>query len=375
MPSWQTVTHVTLALSMLCLPELHAEKCGFDFTINVFTYNRPDGLKRLWKSLLETDYMGVQVDLVLFQDYDRAQELNYTASELNRFISTEATWPHGKFQVFKKLKRDGLVSSIMSAWWPTSENSLAAFFEDDLEVSPFWFRWVYQALHKYYFVPDRHPKLIGFSLYRPTTDELTTQRVSPKNGYQPFAYQQPCSWGQVMFPGPWRYFRQWKGKMYRAPNINNPKMMWVNSDLWQDSTSWKKYLIYLMYHWGLFMIYPNFPQRYVLSTNHFMKGEHPSPGYETYHLPLLTPGIWQSWERASVRVGRKFDPFAMPPLRQLRVLNTTAQIARSIDDLHGASTRFAIPRFAPGRRYPCEDREAAARPSARERPATRDVGP
>ena len=331
------------------------KNCHFEFTINVFTYNRLDGLKRLWKSLVETEYMGTKVDMVLFQDFDHAQEANSSRSELNRWIATEAVWPHGRFQVFKKLKRQGLVESIIGAWWPMSENALAAFFEDDLEVSPFWFRWVLRALDTYYFVPDRNPRLFGLALYRPVYDELTFRPIPPRGRYRyPFVMQQPCSWGQVFFPGPWRYFRHWRGNMLRRgkePRLSNANpAIWVSSDFWPSQSSWKKYLIYLMYEKGLFMIYPDLPQRHVLSTNHFMKGEHSTPDYNLHHLPLLTPEVVQRWSD----LGMRYNIYQMPPLDHLKVLDFRATFKRNLTSLHGSNETFFTPAFAPAPPLRCD---------------------
>ena len=192
------VAHLQLALVLLLLmlPAASSWRCNWQFTINVFTYNRASGLRRLWRSLLHADYMGKQVDMVLFHDSPKMNAYNST-QWVTRWIDNEATWPHGRFQVFKKVKNVGLVRSIVGAWYPINENSFAAFFEDDLEVSPYWFKWTYKALGAYYFVPNRHPKLIGLSLYRPIHDELTVKYFDPQTGNRPFVYQQPCSWGQV----------------------------------------------------------------------------------------------------------------------------------------------------------------------------------
>mmetsp|Transcript_22965 Transcript_22965/g.41357 ORF Transcript_22965/g.41357 Transcript_22965/m.41357 type:complete len:399 (-) Transcript_22965:211-1407(-) len=309
-------------------------KNHFSFTINVFTYNRIDGLRRLWQSLLSADYMGIQVDMVLFHDKkNNAEERDGT----DQWIQTEAYWPFGNFRVHKRVINVGLRRSIMEAWYPVQENTFAAFFEDDLEVSPLWFKWVRQGLQKYYFTPQRHPKMMGFALYRPMHDELTERLYTVDNDHAPFALQQPCSWGSVWFPAPWRYFREWMTMQTADPKISD---FHISSNTWHASSSWKKYLIRLMYDKGLFMIYPNLPDKTVLSTNHFMKGEHPTPNYKLYHLPLLTDSKYNE----ELAAGK--DIFKFPPVDTLAVLDLRVHKVNGLDALPHASEPFKPTDFA-----------------------------
>ena len=93
---------------------------------------------------------------------------------------------------------------------------------------------IHKAIQKYYFVSDRNPKLMGLSLYRPVHDELTEKFFTVDNNNVPFAFQQPCSWGAVWFPGPWRYFRNWMSAQTTDPRITEFR---ISSNSWYGNTN------------------------------------------------------------------------------------------------------------------------------------------
>src|SRR5262249_7909728 len=138
--------------------------------------------------------------------------------------------------------------------------------------SPLWYRWVDKALHSYQLAdaPVRDEKLLGLALFRPIHDELSGKGCIVSNDNNPFALQQPCSWGAVYFPHQWRYFRDWyyAGVDPLVSDENDNYTRRASSNTWDHKSSWKKYLIQLMYDSGWYMLYPNLPDSLVLSTNH-----------------------------------------------------------------------------------------------------------
>lgn len=282
--------------------------------IKVFTYKRVDGLRRLLSSLTNADYMGrADVDLTLFLDFPKKPPATAgadLADDGTRSFVDGFDWPHGSLTVHRRLTNNGLKRTIMEAWYPTRDDEVAVFFEDDIEVAPDWYRWTIAALRQYAVAPSRRPvpgdrsalvptdktlfqdRLLGISLFRPVHDELSGKGCSVNNGFAPFALQQPCSWGAAFLPRPWRAFRKWYDAVGNAPGAPDPQVVTLDGDeptsnSWDSKSSWKKYLIKLMTERGWFMVYPNLPQRYVFSTNHLMKGEHPTPPKALFELPLL----------------------------------------------------------------------------------------
>eukprot|EP00668_Euglena_longa_P031805 GGOE01041063.1.p1 GENE.GGOE01041063.1~~GGOE01041063.1.p1 ORF type:complete len:425 (+),score=132.98 GGOE01041063.1:72-1277(+) len=318
------------------------QKLLYRMTVFVFTYNRLAGLQRLVKSLVESEYLGHRVDLSLFIDNPKKTPDKEAASlsssgestdtPIMQWVRKELVWPHGELRVHRREKNAGLKRSIMEAWYPMREDQFGAFFEDDTEVSPLWYRWVDTALRRYYFVSDRSPRLIGLSLYRPIHDELNSRAIHMDNGNEPFVFQSPCSWGAVYFPGPWRHFRDW------FPTVNfDPKLPWStpsNSWFWWDS--WKKFLIRLMWDHGLHMVYVHLPDNEVLSTNHLMKGMHNLPPRDKFELPLLTR------ERYEHQLAQGRDLLQCPPLSGLKVLDMQLKEHPSPHTLPGASADYQL---------------------------------
>jgi hypothetical protein len=310
--------------------------------IFVFTYNRLAGLKRLWQSLVAADYAGgsqlIEMNVMLdLKASDRDGTLQWLKQQ---------HWPHGPFNLHRREVNVGLKKGIIEAWYPTSDDEFAAFFEDDIEVSIFWYQWAIRGILRYYYQAaigdsphslvvgdaklnsaEADPKLLGLSLYRPIHDELSGHGCEVKNGNLPFALQQPCSWGAVYFPRPWRYFRDWYDSTKSVePRVETQDGREPTSNTWASKSSWKKYLIKLMYDQGMFMIYPNPPDRKVLSTNHLMKGEHPTPPRKLFELPL---------------VDRVFETlYSFPDLKELSVYDVLFDPIGHVQDLRGHSNRY-----------------------------------
>eukprot|EP00659_Diplonema_papillatum_P022213 gene22213-34089_t len=242
---------------------------AFTVHVAVFTYNRIVGLKRLWKSLEQVDYLGHTVPLTIFLDKKDAHDDD--KDETEEWVRS-LRWTHGPFAIHKREVNVGLKSSILEAWYPTAldtDTKYVAFFEDDTEVSPFWYVWGVNAISAYGGVDA---KLFGISLYRPVHDELTGKSMMLDTHGDPFIFQQPCSWGAIYSARPWQKFRDWTLLQTKDPVLKGDASR-VSSNTWSAKSSWKKYLLKYMWNYGYFMVYPNLPDRMVLSTNHLMKIE------------------------------------------------------------------------------------------------------
>lgn len=283
----------------------HSDKKGgkppFKMQIVVFTYDRLDGLRRLMDSLVAADYSGHEgfVSCTIYFDYPKGNGLRVKGGvgDSTKKYLDELAWPHGELRIHRRQINTGLKKTILEGWYPATMEEVASFFEDDIEVAPLWFQWVREAMAHYAPPSAAAPgeiapvdsKMLGLSLFRPIHDELSGSGCVVSNGNRPFALQQPCSWGAVYFPRPWRTFRNWYDEhSLKEPLLSDPEDSGLQptSNTWASKSSWKKYLIKLMWERGWYMVYPNFPNRWVLSTNHLMKGEHPTPSKKLFELPL-----------------------------------------------------------------------------------------
>ena len=275
---------------------------GCRLSIFVFTFKRLDGLRRLLDSLNNAHYNGENdIALNLFIDFPKkshaAKASTNRGDDGTRNFVSSFRWRHGPLRIHRRMQNAGLKRSIMEAWYPTQDDECGAFFEDDIEVSPYWYAWAQAGIKQYM---GHHERLLGISLYRPIYDELSKNTCTVDNDFSAFALQQPCSWGAVYFPAPWRQFREWYDEFVLVEGDEDKKGRKItvqvttadghhpSSNTWASSSSWKKYLIKLMSDHGWFMVYPNLPDRMVYATNHLMQGEHKTPPRELFELPLLT---------------------------------------------------------------------------------------
>jgi hypothetical protein len=136
--------------------------------INVLVNNRFESLRRLCASLGSADYMG---------DTDVTLEFHLEAhqpEEIVRYV-TEFPWAHGNKIVHARIARGGLISVVVESWFPVASNEYSLLLEDDIEVSPLFYRYIRGALDSF-FRAGAPANVFGISLYTPRVVE--TRAVS-----------------------------------------------------------------------------------------------------------------------------------------------------------------------------------------------------
>lgn len=303
--------------------------------INVLANQRLTSLQRLCESLLAADYLG---------DDDVALEVHLEADQppdLLQYV-TNLEWPNGPKTVHARMVKGGLIAVVVESWWPTSDNEVAVLLEDDIEVSPLFYRWLRMSLDAWT-EAGRPDDMLGVSLYTPRVIETrqpdhrhkSRQRPLDLQGLvgrltggvvnSPFRQQLPCSWGALYFPKPWREFASFmrlrtdNGRPESlAPGTGQVVIPHSLTTGWKGS--WKKYLMELCWAKGWFLLYPNFPEQQSLATNHLEVGEHIAANdanhkREHFTVPLLRdPAVLHSAGDAE-RQGQ------LPPLFTLPLLN------------------------------------------------------
>lgn len=62
----------------------------------------------------------------------------------------------------------GLQAQWLEAWWPSSDNEFAFVVEDDLELSPLYYKFLRSLILNYYYNTSNYaPSIYGASLQRP----------------------------------------------------------------------------------------------------------------------------------------------------------------------------------------------------------------
>lgn len=177
-----TTTFNGPAASFNHLPrDINPTEPKFTLVIKILTFNRLLSLSRCLYSLSNAHYDNfTKVHLHVYIDHfqqtpqdrdekappDLDAKLNLSRQILG-FVD-RFKWDFGEKLVHYRTLNVGLQSQWLEAWFPTSDHEFAFVVEDDLEVSPMYFKFLKSLILKYYY--DRanfNPMIYGASLQRP----------------------------------------------------------------------------------------------------------------------------------------------------------------------------------------------------------------
>ncbi|KAJ1423227.1 hypothetical protein B484DRAFT_106566 [Ochromonadaceae sp. CCMP2298] len=144
-----------------------ADVVPMTYHIKVLAYNRPLSLQRLLTSLAQADYMGHTVSLEILIDGAKYEAKSGSGSGLGSSnetaqaaaaavklevgeIASNFEWLYGPKSVLLQGSNVGLAMQWYNCWKPQSAFEAAFVFEDDLQLSPFYFVWARSAVDKYY---------------------------------------------------------------------------------------------------------------------------------------------------------------------------------------------------------------------------------
>ena len=152
------------------------DESKFKLHIKVLTYNRIESLERCLNSLENADYGGDEVDLDVYVDHafdvkrgvwsDKvSQRVGITHSILARLDAI--VWSHGQRRLHYRSQNVGIQPQWLEAWWPESVNDFSLVVEDDMELSPLFYRYFRHLVsHYYYNVTNFDPQVYGISFQR-----------------------------------------------------------------------------------------------------------------------------------------------------------------------------------------------------------------
>ncbi|KAK4441403.1 hypothetical protein Salat_0475200 [Sesamum alatum] len=253
---------------------------NFTFIIKVLTFNRLSSLSRCLNSLSRAHYdVNDKVHLHVFIDHflqdsqndsaDLDHKLNVSKQILDFVDGFD--WKFGEKLVHYRTSNAGLQAQWLEAWWPTSDHEFAFVVEDDLEVSPLYYRFLKAVIFNYYYnASNFSPSIYGASLQRPRfVPGKHGNKMQLDGGPRIFLYQLVGTWGQLLFPRPWKEFRLWydehkvKGmKPFLDGMVTNGWYKKMGEKIW---TPW--FIKFIQSH-GYFNIYTNFLHERALSISH-----------------------------------------------------------------------------------------------------------
>lgn len=166
--------------------------------IVVVGYNKLHGLSRLLTTLNSIMYCVPNVPLIISIDASENQSVYNLAREFR--------WKHGELIVNIEKERLGLKKHIFQCAALSEHYRGVIILEDDILVSPDFYNYALQALDNY----ENDDRIAGIALYSFDTIVYSSLPFQPVlSGYDVFAWQTVCTWGQIFTWKMWSGFINW----------------------------------------------------------------------------------------------------------------------------------------------------------------------
>lgn len=235
----------------------------------VVAYSRPRETRRLIDSIVGGRFDGDTVDLILSIDKSTCQQEVCDAC-------ADVVWEHGEYKILMRPERMGLRPHILSCGELTEQYDGVIVLEDDLYVTPDFYRYAKAAM-AYYGDDERVAQI---SLYAYGVNEFTSRPFYPaKTQHDVYAMQVTQSWGQCWSKKMWEAFKA--SQYYICPTITPRPQIPDNVNKWKE-TSWKKNFTNYIADSGKFVIYPYCSY----TTNYTIAGEHCKADVSDYHVVM-----------------------------------------------------------------------------------------
>lgn len=237
-------------------------------------------MTRCLGSIADADYGNDNVNLHVFIDHfkevvsqNASLDLDTKLDNSHRILDfvDKFHWAFGEKLLHYRTANVGLQAQWLEAWWPSSDNEFAFVVEDDLEVSPLYYKFLKGLITNYYYnVSNYSPSVYGASLQRPRfVPGKHGNKMHLDSETRLFLYQLVGTWGQLLFPKPWKEFRLWYD-IHKAKGFK-PLLQGMVTTGWYKRMGeriWTPWFIKFVHSRGYFNIYTNFLHERALSTSH-----------------------------------------------------------------------------------------------------------
>lgn len=253
-------------------------------------YNRPDSMDRLLKSVVDADFLGDTVDLVV--SIDKGQRQKEVAE-----VAEKTVWTHGEKIIRTFDERQGLRPHILQCGDLTDKYDAVIVLEDDITVSKGFYAYAKQMVEKY----GENEAVSGISLYKHRVCPGNRRPFDPmESPYDVYFMQMAQSWGQCWNKRMWQGFRTWYETHGKSIPLDEKIPAYIVN--WNDA-SWLKYFNRYVVETNTFYVYPYAS----LSTNHSEAGEHAEISGNEFHVPLME--YIMEYRMPDVEQGVKYDIF------------------------------------------------------------------
>lgn len=216
---------------------------SFKPAIVIPAFNRAGSLRRLLDSVNEASYPFDDITVVISADGGADKGVIDTAKNF--------TFHAGRTEVICHEENLGLRSHILRCADLAGKYGSVIILEDDLVVSPAFYRFAVNALEFY----DADPRIAGISLYAPRFNETAQLPFEPSiSGLPVYFMQLGSSWGQAWTKNQWIEFRKWYSHHDEGVFDGKPQLP-ENIRKWPGS-SWKKYFNLYLIQEKKYLMYP-----------------------------------------------------------------------------------------------------------------------
>ena len=181
------------------LPCVYPEQV--DFRIIVITYNRANSTRKALQAIDSVCLDGATSALEIWIDQSKSNFVHYPTVEVARTFK----WSKGPTRVHVQGQHVGIYGQWIDTWKPNGRE-LALILEDDINVSPYVWRWV-KAVHKTF---GNRDDVFGYCIQNENVIfpvHSAPVEVDPK--YNVFLHRLVGSWGFIPHPKVWSDFQKW----------------------------------------------------------------------------------------------------------------------------------------------------------------------
>ncbi|KAL4226669.1 hypothetical protein ACF0H5_014649 [Mactra antiquata] len=248
----------------------------YDLRMIAIVYNRANSLKRLLKSINGADFGKDSIKLEVW--IDRSKEGKFDTATIDAAVAFE--FKHGDYSVNIHTEHVGIYGQWLSTWKPQLNSSeIAVILEDDLTVSPHFYKYL-KLVHKKY---DNVPEINGYALQGHSIKHFvhdTSTLVGPKDSHV-FLYPVLGTWGFSPNTKNWIKFLDWFAVAHSdkdfVPDIpNNIVSNWYRQFIQSGKSDgmWSIWHIYYAWEHMEYTLYCNFPAHLGLTVNWKEPGLH-----------------------------------------------------------------------------------------------------
>eukprot|EP00890_Picochlorum_soloecismus_P003920 jgi/Picsp_1/4529/NSC_06750-R1_protein len=289
--------------------------------IRIFSSDRPASFKRLLHSLLESSSVSMAILVEISVDFPSIGVTDEYLECVN--LARKFRWRHPVI-VTIHTETQGLIKQWVSS--KVQPHQLLLVLEDDMQISPFFFRYIKRAIDHFYVDELNYDhRNFGIMLHpQHQIDEMILPAVLGRNAFKVgmskvkqmdidhlfvqndsfYRYQLLSTWGPIFFPDPWSKFQTWASDEILKPAFE-PCVPGLKSNPWtrkeRPGKIWSTYFTRFVHDMGMFGVHINYLHRsHIDRTNGLPKMllyNHKEKGLNSgFFIQDFTPHLLQSEE-------------------------------------------------------------------------------